>query len=160
LADVAAKAKAFSNAAVEWAKRCKDLQDRMAKQRDAYFQLGAHLDEIAAQNKGLAKQQKDVAAGPGKEKFATMMAVVAAIREAITLGHGAAGTFDDPNKLRGWINAISKNRTKKPKRSFMTQFAMPEGEASQLQALYDEVSTFHGWVGLVDKLYGPIETKA
>jgi hypothetical protein len=130
----------------------------MAARRDNYFQFGKHLDDIA--NKNAALTNKGVAAGGNSEKFSTMMALVAAIREVMALGDKGVPAEMEPKNVRAWTNGIVANRTKVPRRSFMKQFSMPAAETERLQDMYNEVSTFNQWHSLVRTTWGPIDTKA
>ncbi len=148
----------FQNALNNFALKCTELQRRMAQRRQSYLEFGIQLDNFA--RKDQASKQAGQAPGPGEERFATIMTVVAQVRETLTVGQGINQGFDNPGTYRSWAQGIESNRSLSYPRSDVTDFHVPEQEWHALDQVYGQVSRTSYNINQVNDIFSSVEMQA
>jgi hypothetical protein len=125
-----------------------ELQGHMFDRQRAYLQLGQKLDEAAAKDPA----HKSSAPAKGKERFATVLTVVSAVREVLAMGTEAKASFKNTNDLWGELSEISEHRA--------SLKGLPRGEHDALQKMLGQQQNFEGNVGQLQGDLGPIDAAA
>jgi hypothetical protein len=148
----------FQNALNNFALKCTELQRRMAQRRQDYLQFGIQLDNFARQDQ--ASRQAGQAPGQGEERFATIMTVVAQVRETLSVGQGITQGFDSPRAFQNWAIGIQDNRTLRPPRTDITTLRVPEPEWEALDQVYGQVSRTNYNINQVNEIFTNVEAQA
>ena len=125
-----------------------ELQKHMFDRQRAYLQLGQKLDEAAAKNPDYRKS----APGKGKERFATVMTMVSAVREVLAIGAEAKASFKDTNELWTELSDISEHRA--------SLKGLPAEEHDALQDMLKQQLGFEANVERLTADLGEIDSKA
>jgi hypothetical protein len=99
---------AFRISLKEFAKRCNDLQQRIAARRNAYLNFGVQLDRFARSNRELSKE--GLGTGAGRERYATIMVAASQIREVLALGRNATAGFGSARDFAVWVYEAQSRR--------------------------------------------------
>jgi hypothetical protein len=125
-----------------------ELQKHMFDRQHAYLQLGQKLDEAAARNPAY----KDSAPGKGKERFATVMTMVSAVREVLAIGAEAKSSFKDSNELWNELSEIAEHR--------QSLRGVPPGEHEPLQKMLTQQLGFESNLEQLTADLGAIDAEA
>ena len=122
----------------------------MIDRQMAYLQLGEQLD---AESRADPKAKAEGAApGAGKERFATVMAVTAAVREVLAMSEGAkAGFGRDSEALGAELLQIAHNRA---------GYGFPDEEDKPYGWMYAQQKNYEAFTGNVRTMLGPIDEQA
>ncbi len=148
----------FQNALNNFALKCTELQRRMAQRRQDYLQFGIQLDNFARQDQ--ASKRAGQAPGQGEERFATIMTVVAQVRETLAVGQGITQGFDSPRAFQNWAIGIQDNRTQRPHRTDITRLRVPDPEWEALDQVYGQVSRTNYNINQVNEIFANVEAQA
>jgi len=134
--------KAFRDATEEFAKKTEDLQKRLLARQQAYLKFGQQIDEAAMKDPKFTGS----APGKGKERFATVMVVTAAVREVLAMAEGAKAGFPwDSVGLSLQIAAMAD------------AVGITDEEGKPLVRMHSQLSAFEGNVKALETDLGPIE---
>jgi hypothetical protein len=149
--DIGLKAKfdAFAATVTNFQLANEELQKHMFDRQRAYLQLGQKLDEAAAKAPGA----KAAGRGKGKERFATVMTLVSAVREVLAVGTAAQGSLKPAAQLREELSAIAEHRDYPLK-------GLPRGEFEPLKQMLDQTESFDTIIENLTADLGPIDAKA
>lgn len=160
----------FQLALAEFAKRCNDLQQRIAARRNAYLDFGVQLDKFARANKELTRE--GLGTGKGQERYTTIMTVAGAIRETLALGRNATGALKDPQEFAAWAQAARDRRQSSSAYSHRSgPFASPPfwnvpsydltpGELKAIESIFGQTTRYEGTIAMVTELFGPVDAAA
>jgi hypothetical protein len=160
----------FQTALAEFAKRCQDLQQRIAARRNAYLDFGVQLDRFARANKELARD--GLGTGKGQERYTTIMTVAGQIRETLALGRNATGGLKDPREFAAWAQEARDHRQSSSAYSHRNEpFASPPfwnvpsydltpGEIKAIESIFAQSTRYEGTIGQVTELFGPVDAAA
>jgi hypothetical protein len=169
-AEMAAAIERFQIALAEFAKRCNDLQQRIAARRNAYLDFGVQLDRFARANREL--QKEGLGTGKGQERYTTIMTVAGQIRETLALGRNATGGLKDPAAFAAWAQEARDRRQASSAYSHRnTPFSSPpywnvpsydltSGELRAIESMFAQSNRYEGTIKMVTELFGPVDTAA
>ena len=140
----------FQVALDTYERKAEQLQKAMIDRQMAYLQLGEQLD---AESRADPKAKAEGAApGAGKERFATVMAVTAAVREVLAMSEGAkAGFGRDSEALGAELLQIAHNRA---------GYGFPDEEDKPYGWMYAQQKNYEAFTGNVRTMLGPIDEQA
>lgn len=141
----------FRDAINDFAIKCTELQRVLGERRDEYLRLGQELDNFARRD-AQARREGD-APGRGQERFATILTMVAGLRESLAVGRGAAAGFDSPEAFQDWLRTFAEERSR-----MATEIAPDEQES--LLSIRRQLGQFHSNMALVEQMYGGIDSQA
>jgi hypothetical protein len=160
----------FQLALAEFAKRCNDLQQRIAARRNAYLDFGVQLDRFARANRDL--QKDGLGTGKGQERYTTIMTVAGQIRETLALGRNATGGLKDPAAFAAWAQEARDRRQASSAYSHRRDpFASPPywnvpsydltaGELRAIESMFAQSNRYEGTIKMVTELFGPVDVAA
>jgi hypothetical protein len=170
-AEITKAIQTFQTKLNEFAKRCNDLQQRIAARRDAYLKFGVQLDRFARAHGELNKQ--GLGTGQGQERYATIMTVAAQIREVLAIGRNAAGGFGgDAHSFAVWANEASERREMSSAFSHradpmssppfwnVPSYKLTSGEEQAIGPIFTQLRGFETTIVMVEKLFGPVDAAA
>ena len=139
----------FKNALESYQTAVTNQQLAMIERQFAYVRFGQQVDAAARKD----PQAKESAPGAGKERFATVMAVTAAVREVLAMGYGALQGFGPARSpaVSRHFHAAKNNRL---------PLGWPEEEAEVLRSMYHQLKQFEADIKTLTERFRPIEEKA
>lgn len=158
MATITERIQRYQNSLNNFALKCTELQRRMAQRRQDYLEFGIQLDNFARQDQ--ASRQAGQAPGQGEERFATIMTVVAQVRETLAVGQGITQGFDSPRAFQNWALGIQDNRTQRPPRTDITSLRIPDPEWAALDQVYGQVSRTNHNINQVNEIFTNVEAQA
>jgi hypothetical protein len=161
----------FQTALNQFAKKCTDLQQRIADRREEYLKFGIQLDRFARGHPELGRE--GLATGRGRERYATIMTVTAQIREMLALGRNAARGFDgDAHSFAVWAYQASERRKMSSAFShpsdpmstppFWTvpSYELTPGEMSAIDSIFQQLRKFEQAIATAEKTFGSVDETA
>lgn len=145
----------FMNALNSFAQKCNDLQRRLAQRREDYLNFGKDLDNFARQDASARK--KGLAPGKNQERYATVMLITSQVREALSIGDSAKGSFDSLRTFYDWVITMKDERLSvfsAGNRNSIIE--MKYTESHSLWEMYYEVKRFHDNINKIKNVLNPI----
>lgn len=131
----------FQDSLNTFAERCAFLQKRMEARRDQYLEFGVALDNFARTDQGA--QKAGLSPTKGGERYASIMTMVSTIREMLSLGRGAAQSFESTRELTAWAHGIYVRREDTSDgRSDIGFTELPTAELQSLVDMWTQVKHF------------------
>jgi hypothetical protein len=170
-AEITKAIQTFQTKLNEFAKRCNDLQQRIAARREAYLKFGVQLDRFARAHGEL--NQQGLGTEQGHERYATIMTVAAQIREVLAVGRNAAGGFGgDAHSFAVWAYEASERRElssafshradpmSSPPFWNVPSYKLTPGEEQAIGPIFTQLRGFDTTIAMVEKLFGPVDAAA
>ena len=146
----------FQDATRQFDHEARVVANAMRQRQNAYIKFGRELDKAAAK-----RGYKELAPGEGKERFTTVMLVVAAVREVLAMAKGAQQGFGNDLKsesLRHTCLTLDRNRQMRV-RGYPTMY-MPREEVASLKEIYQQMTHFESNVEYINDTFGKVEAEA
>ncbi len=148
----------FDNAVKAYKTASANEQKAVRQRQLDYLKLGEELD--AAANADKEARQGGVAPGKGKERFATVLLLVSAIREVLTRASGAtAGLGTTPDGMLDNLQNVEAERRKSIKR-FGSVGGMSVEEATPLVSMYKQSKALFDNADLMQTTFQQVESQA
>jgi hypothetical protein len=148
----------FDNAVKAYKKASADEAKAVRQRQLDYLKLGEELD--AAANADREARKGGLAPGKGKERFATVLLLVSAIREVLTRANGATGGLGmTPGAMLNQLQNIEAERRMNIKR-FGSVGGMSVAEAIPLVSMYKQSKAFFDNAALLQTTFQQVEAQA
>ena len=158
------KTETFQRAVERFGAAALKLQKTIEQRRNDYLNFGMQLDSFAAGNKETKKQ--GLAPEKGGERYATIMMMVAQIRETLQMGdHAVAGLkYQDTDWSKFIIDADAARRAL-PGDSMEVahppsgSLKMPESESKPMWSAYGQIKTYKDNQQMMKGVLGPVDER-
>ncbi|MFQ5401117.1 MAG: hypothetical protein ACE5E7_16155 [Anaerolineae bacterium] len=148
----------FGNAVKAYKKASADEQKVVRQRQLDYLKLGKELDAAAQADK--EARASGTAPGKGKERFATVLLLVSAIREVLTRATGAtSGLGMTPGVILSTLQNIEVERRESIER-FGSVGGMSVAEATPLVSMYKQSKAFFDNAALLQNTFQQVEAQA
>lgn len=158
----------YKDALNAYAVKANHLQQRLAERRAQYLRFGEQMDAFASRD--AASRRAGEAPGRGRERYATVFALVGSVREAIAMGRIAAeqNSLGDRAALMAWFRGIQGHRhddgrppmTGYGRQSSIRSFSMPQTEIDAMDRMAGQSLTFGVRSGRFITELAPVEAVA
>ncbi len=162
----------YRDALNDYALKAFHLQQRLAERRRQYLEFGEQLDSFAREDprSRLAGEAPDQGGHgrPAGERYATIMALTSQVREAVVIGSAALSSdnVDTDSDIRYWAGQIRDHRTSlrglsgAGAQSTIDYLRWPKAEQTQIEALFNEISTFRARATMLIEILRPVDAAA
>jgi hypothetical protein len=168
-ANVSAATKVYRASLMKFAEAGIGLQNALHDRRQDYLEMGLRLDRFAQDDPESRKEGQ--APAHGGDRYATMMALVVELRQAVALAKFARdgmppieGGPDGKSKAQSWqvwANGVIQHRDSYASwHPNPTRFQMPEDEKAALEEVWGHLRDSDTICNEVIKRYGPVDAGA
>ncbi len=147
--DLLQKTQNFRDKLNNYALKAAALERRIQQRREDYLNFGRQLDNFARQD--AESRRSGQAPGRGEERYATIMTMVAGVREALAVGNGAKNGFDSPAGLDNFVQNMADQRE---------PYRLTQEEIGTFRVMYGQLSRFHRQVESMTRTFAQVEAQA
>lgn len=168
-ARVSEATKGYRASVMKFAHSGSDLQNALHQRRQDYLELGERMDRFSQHD--AEARRKGQAPAAGGDRYATMMALVVELRQAVALARfakssmppieGGPASTSKSQSWQVWGNGVIEHRSSyaswhpKP-----THFEMPEDEKAALEEVWGYLRSSDALCDETIKRYGPVDASA